>query len=62
MELTEQSLTDAILSIKQSIRDRAEIMSMRPTHMLVRCDLIKWADRLLNPWKGKRAKWLASKR
>ena len=62
MELTEDSLKDAILKIKQHVRDRAEVMSIAPTHMLVRVDLIKWADRLVNPWKGKRAAWLKGKK
>lgn len=62
MDLTEDSLRDAILRIKDDIRDKAEVMSMRPTYLLVRVDLIKWADRLVNPWKGKRAKWLTTKR
>ena len=62
MELTEYSLREAILKIKEQVRDKAEVMSARPTHLLVRADLVKWADRLVNPWKGKRVKWLAAKR
>ena len=62
MELTEDSLREAILKIKEGIQDKAEMMSARPTYLLVRVDLIKWADRLVNPWKGNRAKWLTNKR
>lgn len=55
-------LEDVILKLKEHIRDRAEIMSARPTYLLINCNLMKWADRLINPWKGRRARWLRTKK
>ena len=61
MELTEQSLTDAILRLKQ-MADRGEILHTKPRYLLIPSHAFWFVDRLLNPWKGKRARWLVTKR
>lgn len=62
MELTEQSLENAIIEIWKHTRDRGEVVSMKPTLLLIQPWLYRDADRLINPWKGRRARWLATKR
>ena len=62
MELTEQSLEEVILQIRGFARNKYDVIAVRPTHLLINTSLWRRADRLANPWKGKRAKWLKAKR
>ena len=62
MELTEQSLTDAILKLKQMATEREEIIHTKPRYLLFPSHALWFLDRLFNPWKGERAKWLSKKR
>lgn len=62
MELTEQILENAIIEICKHTRDRGEVISTKPTTLLIQPLLYREADRLINQWKGRRARWLATKR
>ena len=54
MELTEQSLMECMYKVYE--------VPPVPLHMAVSYDFVWIADRMLNQWKGKRAKWLKTKR
>lgn len=61
MELTKQSLEECLIKVRQATADRDGLIDRQPSYMFVHWDYLHWADRLLNPWKGKRAKWLTTK-
>jgi hypothetical protein len=52
------NLTEEILT--KSMADRYSMGP--PTHFYIHADLARIYDRLLNPWKGRRAIWLKRKR
>lgn len=56
MELTEETLAGVLARV--ATNERIE----PPQYMFVHWDYLHTIDRLLNPWKGKRAKWLKGKR
>ena len=53
-ELTQESLTECMYKVYE--------IPPVPTHMAVSYDFVWIADRILNPWKGKRRVWLRKKR
>ena len=56
MELTEETLAGVLAKVATDERIEP------PQYMFVHWDYLHTIDRILNPWKGKRAKWLTTKR
>lgn len=62
MELTQQSIYECIARLRCMVDDKDELIANEPSHFYVWPEFVTELDRMANPWKGKRAKWLSKKR